>query len=114
MPLPTMLQPWQIYAGDDTQITLTLTNNGTPANLTAWGDWQACWRPAPGQDPTIPLQVDTSQLDEGRITVHIPASLTAVDGGVIRDGVWDLQARKDGHTKTFVRGEIEWIGDVTP
>lgn len=112
--VPARIEAWRIYAGDDAQVTLTLTVDGVPADLSGWGEWRAAWRVRPGVGVPVELVVDVSRVSEGVVVVRVPGALSAVDGGVVRSGVWDLQARREGETKTFVRGSVEWVGDVTP
>lgn len=112
--LPVTISPWRVYAGDDSHRTITIqTSDNTPLNLSEWSGWLAQWRRTPSSSTAIDLPLDLSELAAGRVTVRIPAALSAVDGGRLRDGVWDMQAEKAGITRTWVRGRIDWSEDVT-
>ncbi len=119
MSFPPALPIWDVYAGDDQTLSLAITHDGHSADLGAWTGWRATFRPTlPGATTIdenaqpVPLGVDESGKSGGLIVITIPASLCAV-GGQIRDGVWDVQASNAGRVKTWARGQIRWMGDVT-
>ncbi|MCI7305507.1 MULTISPECIES: hypothetical protein [Trueperella] len=119
MGFPPRLPDWEVYAGDDATLTLEYKTDDTPLDLSAWGNWRATWRPTlPGGsvDETaqpVALTVDASKAKQGLVAVTIPAGLSAVDGGKVREGAWDLQATNAGGVRTWARGIVRWMGDIT-
>lgn len=112
MAFPPQVPTWEVYAGDDAAYTLTFTKEHAPASLSMFTGFEACWRADAASDP-VALEVDATGADQGVIVVRIPAALCAVDGGQVREGAWDLQARIDGRTLTLVRGRTSWKADIT-
>lgn len=112
MAFPPQLPVWEVYAGDDAAYTLTFTKEQAPASLSVFTGFQATWRADAASDP-VALEVDSTGADHGVIVVRIPAALSAVEGGKVREGAWDLQAHTQGRTLTLVRGRTIWKADIT-
>lgn len=106
---PSELKPWEVYAGDDTSRLFVFTRYGRAQSLDGWDAWRATWRGG-GEPVELPVDVDAA---EGTVRVRIPGSMSDADAGEIRSGVWDLEAKRSGQTRTFVRGQIVWTEDVT-
>ena len=111
---PVMRDSWYVYAGDYAALEITLFSGDYPADLSAYSQWRASWRTSWDSADSVELDVDTSRIGSGVIVVGIPGEKSSVDTGVIRTGVWDLQAIDNGQTvRTFLYGRVLWIGDVT-
>jgi hypothetical protein len=83
----------------------------TPINLVAegWGNWTAQWRPNDSSSDHIDFEVDDSQASQGRIGIF----LSAANSLLVKNGVWDLQATRGEEVKTWIRGEVTHMKDVT-
>lgn len=100
-----------IYAGDDIVFpTYTFLSGEDPLDLSTWTDWAAQWRPTLTSDTVLDLDVDTSELATGIVTVSVDAETTRTMG---QSGVWDLQATLSGDVRTWLRGRTIWMNDVT-
>lgn len=110
--VPIMPEPWQIYAGDDEALQVTLRDDNCDRISLDGFTITAAWRCSSCSDPEVQLRVDDSHAADGVITVFISGDQSSVDGGVIRDGVFDIQTVKDGVTRTILRGNVAWMGDV--
>lgn len=102
--LPSALR---LYAGDDFSVTLRFMEAGVPTDLSGWLDWRADWR---SYSKTGAFTVDESRLSEGIITLTLTGEQTRA---MSESGSWDLQARRDGITRTWVRASTSWNEDVT-
>lgn len=110
--VPELPDPWPIYAGDDEALEVTLKDQDcNPIDLSEYVI-QAAWRCEPLAAESVPLEIDTSKANEGVLTVYISGEQSAVDGGTVRCGVFDIQTKKDGVTRTILRGDVNWQGDV--
>ena len=114
MSVPVLPDPWELYAGDATGLTILLEySKGTPQNLTDYEDWRCQWRTTPGAAEAVNIFVDDSERAMGLIHLYIAPEQTATDTGSIRSGVWDVQATLGGEPRTFLRGTTTWRKDVT-
>lgn len=104
---PPSIPVLELYAGDDFTVTLRFREAGEPADLTGWSGWAAEWRDSRGQES---FSVDSSRALEGLITLTLTAAQTRA---MSRHGEWDLEAVKDGLTRTWVAGTTTWRDDVT-
>ena len=104
----TMPQPWAIYAGDPTSITLTVTEGdpATPRDLSG-ENWECQWRTSPSASEAVAVTVDTTDAAAGTLTLSLTGAQTAAMRG---GGVWDVQGSTSG---TIVRGTTTWTQDVT-
>lgn len=112
--MPVTVDTVEVYAGDTVDWpTYTLkTSDGTIRNLVAegWTNWAAQWRPTPDATSDVVLDLDESRLSEGIIRI----TASAVDTRAMQaNGVWDIQAERNGEVKTFLRGKTKWVQDVT-
>lgn len=110
--VPEMPEAWAVYAGDDEALEVTLRDENCDRISLEGFEVTAAWRCSSCSEPEEQLRVDTSRAAEGVVTVYIDGYQTAVVGGVIRDGVFDIQTVKDGVTRTILRGPVSWMGDV--
>ena len=44
MAFPPQVPTWEVYAGDDAAYTLTFTKERSPASLSVFTGFEACWR----------------------------------------------------------------------
>ena len=111
--VPELPEPWQIYAGDDEALQVTVRDrNCEPINLDGYRV-TAAWRRAYCAEPAIPLRVDASNAEHGKLVVFIDRDQSAYPDGDVRSGVFDVQTvSPDGIVRTVLRGPVEWVGDV--
>ena len=103
---PQMRAPWEIYAGDPSQITLTIMEGETPADLSAT-TITAQWRRTASAGDLIELGVT---VDGAEVTVSVTEEQSRAMG---RGGVFDVQGVTAGVVRTIVRGMTTWTLDVT-
>ena len=103
---PLMSAPWGIYAGDPSQITLTIMEGETPADLSAT-TITAQWRRTASAGDLIELGVT---VDGAEVTVSVTEEQSRAMG---RGGVFDVQGVTAGVVRTIVRGMTTWTLDVT-
>ena len=109
---PVMLNPWNVYAGDYCALEIFLKTGDSPTDISGYTNFRSQWRKSWSDTVSVDLEVSLER-DASSVVIAIPGELSAVDGGVVRSGVWDLQAENDGVVRTFVRGKVFWRGDVT-
>ena len=109
---PVMLEAWNVYAGDYCALEIFLKTGDSPTDISGYTNFRSQWRKSWSDVDPVELDVSVDE-DTSSIVIAIPGELSAVNGGLIRSGVWDLQAENDGVTRTFVRGKVFWRGDVT-
>lgn len=113
MTLPAVVPTIKVYQGDT--YTASYVFNSTTTDLPldldeeGWGSWAAQWRPSSPSTEYVAFVVDDTYASEGRIIVTAPPASTRL----IKDGVWDLQSTRGSEVKTWIRGRVEGIGDVT-
>lgn len=105
MPAPPPYIPsrWNLYQGDDSEMTMVVEDGEASVDLTYYSGWKALWRSAPPyEDVTMYLLVDDSLAQLGVIKVKATATITAM---MPNYGQFDLTAvHESGDTRTFVRG----------
>lgn len=108
MIFPLEVKKLFLYAGDDVDVTFTLTreNSEEPIDLSEWENWEAVWNSA-GVD--IPLDVNPNNSS---IVLSFSKEATRKTEG--RQGVYDVQATKNGTTRTWLRGMTYTEEDITP
>ncbi|MDH6181809.1 hypothetical protein M2152_001991 [Microbacteriaceae bacterium SG_E_30_P1] len=113
-------RPWYIREGDDNTLydgrlrfMLREGDDGPlePENLSEWEDWKSQWRPYPTAETFVELEVDETGAEDGYLTLHATAADTIAMGG--RDGVFDIQATKDGKIRTFYSEQTVLEREVT-
>ena len=110
--VPLMPEPWPVYAGDDEALEVTVRDeNCDRINLEGY-EIKAAWRCSPESEDEVQLGVDYSNAADGVLVVYISSEQTAIPDGPIRCGVFDIQTKKDGVTRTILRGDLKWNGDV--
>lgn len=109
---PGIVPAEKIYGGDGWSRTLTISQGGTPVDLTAgWSGWKAQWRPTAAARTAIDITIDTTDAASGVLRLSLTGAQTGSMGG---DGVWDLQATPTGgEPVTWVRQQTTWQQDVT-
>lgn len=103
---PTVSSFWQVYAGDDSTVRIVFHGR----DISEYTDWRAAWRPT--WDSSTVYEIDTT-VSNDTVALHLPGSASAYPDGVVRSGVWDVQAKRGSETITLIRGGLNWIGDVT-
>lgn len=98
---------WQLYAGDDSSITLTFTNNRLPMSLPATG-WKSQWRRDRDASQFVEIEVDTSAASLGRITLRLTGEQTRT---LLGKGVYDLEQTDE--SRTYIQGITSCVKDVT-
>ena len=116
MSMPAELdEPWQLYAGDDAIMSLTLTakKTGEPIDVTDL-DLRAAWRKSKDSTEQVLLDLQVIDATQGKLQIYISHDQTSVESGTIRSGVFDLQTvNSAGFVRTLVRGKVKWTKDVT-
>lgn len=116
-----------VYAGDDTNIPMTITSGGDPVNMT--GIHNAQVRATRDGELLATLIVEYTDPVNGELTLKITSQVSdalIVDAAVNTDyfgnelitapmfeGVWDWDYTVDTITRTLVQGKITVIKDVT-
>lgn len=113
--MPVTVDPVEVYAGDTVTwptYTFKMSDKVTPRNLAAegWTNWTVQWRPTPDSPSEVTLNFDGSRLSEGIILISASPLNTRL---MKSNGVWDIQAERNGQVKTFLRGKTKWVQDVT-
>ena len=113
MAFPLIVPALKVYQGDTFSASYIL-KEGIPAeviDLTAegWTSWTAKWRSHPTSTSYVSFVVDTTAATSGRIVV----SLTATQTSTLENGYWDLQSTRNSEVKTWIRGKVTAIKDVT-
>lgn len=108
---PLIEKPWRMYEGDDTEMTVVVTDDGDPVDLTVYGQWRANWKSAPPFDIRMELIADSSLADTGIVKVRASAVMTA---SMHNFGWFDLEATHivSGAVRTFVRGKTLLIKEA--
>lgn len=111
MTFPTTVPILEIYAGDTFEQSFVFQTDGVARNLTleGWGDWEAQIRPTIESETEVAFTVDSSQAAAGRIVLKLDSETTRALTGA----VYDLQATDGDVVKTFLRGSITIVQDVT-
>ena len=113
MTFPVTVPNIKVYQGDTFTASYVFKNKTTGVSLDlvdeGWSNWVAQWRPSGPSSEVVSFVVDDTYASDGRIIVTAPPTSTRL----VKDGVWDLQATRDSEVKTWVRGRVEGIGDVT-
>lgn len=114
MSMPVELdEPWQLYAGDDAIMGITLTSGGAPLDVSGF-DLRAAWRKNKDSAEQVPLDLQVLDAENGKLQIFIHHEQTSVEGGTIRSGVFDVQTVSSaGFVRTLVRGKVKWTKDVT-
>lgn len=109
---PGIVPTEQIYGGDGWSRTLTISQSGTPVDLTdGWSGWKAQWRPTAGAQTVLDIDVDVTDAATGVLVLSLTGDQTGSMGG---DGVWDLEATPTGgEPVTWVRQQTTWLQGVT-
>lgn len=110
--VPEMPEAWEIYAGDDEALQVTVRDEECDRISLEGYEVTAAWRCASCSEDEVELRVDVSEAERGVLTVHIDGEQTSIPDGPIRSGVFDIQTVKDGVTRTILRGPVTWMGDV--
>lgn len=118
-----------VYAGDDTNIPMTITSAGDPVDIT--GTHFAQVRLTRDGDLMGTMIVDPTNLSNGQVTLKISSELSEVlialeetetktdyfGNDLITapmwEGVWDWNYTVGNITRTLVQGKITVIKDVT-
>lgn len=113
MTFPVTVPNIKVYQGDTFTASYIFNDATTnlPLNLVTegWTSWSAQWRPSSPSTESVTFVVDATYASTGRIIVTAPPTSTRL----VKDGVWDLQATRGSEVKTWIRGRVEGIGDVT-
>lgn len=105
---PLVPTPWEVYAGDPSQITVDVTDGAPPAPVDLSGRaFTAQWRPGAALPDHQDLTVDTTYAAQGRLILSMTGEQTAAQR---RGGVWDVQ---EVGGATLARGTTTWTADVT-
>ena len=111
MIFPPTVPILEVYAGDTFEQSFVFQTDGVPRDLTAegWGSWLAQIRPTVESVDVVSFTVDSSQAAVGRIVLKLTAGQTTSLTGA----VYDLQATKGSTIRTFLRGSLTIVKDVT-
>lgn len=92
--------------------TLTISQGGTPVDLTAgWSGWKAQWRPSDGARTELDITVDVTDAATGVLRLSLTQAQCSQMGG---PGVWDLIGTPiGGEPVPWVRQETTWRQGVT-
>ena len=113
MAFPITVPALKVYKGDTFSASYVL-KEGYPAEAVnlpgqGWTNWTAQWRSYPTSTTAVSFNVDTTNAATGRIVI----SLTATQAATLKDGYWDLQSTRNSEVKTWIRGKVLYVKDVT-
>ena len=111
MPMPTIAEVVNFYAGDDLTMPFVM-KDATPApiNFTGW-TWRSMWRAKPDSDVEITATVDATQGNVGRIVIHFSPAHTEQ---MIGNGFCDLEGTDaSGTVRTPLRIPMTGTQDIT-
>jgi len=114
MTFPVTVPDITMYAGDTFTSPSYTMQTGTPPvaiNLVAdgWTNWTAQWRALPTDTRYVAFTVDTTNAATGVIVM----TATATQTRSMWNGYWDLQATKNGAVRTWIKGKLVYVEDVT-
>ena len=114
MPFPVSVPDITMYAGDTFVSPSYTMETGTPLapiNLVSagWTSWTCQWRRNQTDDDYIAFTVDTTQAASGIISF----TATPTQTRSMWNGVWDLQATNGATVRTWIRGKLVYVEDVT-
>lgn len=113
MTFPVTVPNIKVYQGDTFTASYIFNDATTdlPLDLVdeGWTTWTAQWRPSSPSTEVVNFTVDSTYAADGRIIVTAAPASTRL----VKDGVWDLQSTRGSEVKTWIRGRVEGIGDVT-
>ena len=100
--------PIIIYRGDTVSRSFSFKNpDGTDMDLSSWTDWRAT---STSGCNLVEWVVDPTNLAQGKVTI----SCGALQTSVIREGGdWDIQSRQGSTVRTWIRGTVKLVNDVT-
>lgn len=98
-----------LYRGDTWSQVFTFTQGGSPLALPTTG-WQAQVRAPDASGAVVgSFTVDSSDAATGVIVL----SATAATVAILREGRYDLQLTEGAVVRTFLRGAVKILRDVT-
>lgn len=114
MAFPLIVPTLKVYIGDTFSASYVL-KEGSPAeaidlDADSWTNWTAKFRTYPTATASVSFTVDTSDAANGRIVVSLTATQTAA---MTKNGYWDLQSTRGSEVKTWIRGKVLVMKDVT-
>jgi hypothetical protein len=113
MSFPIVVPTATPYRGDTFVMSYVFKSGDplTPIDFVdeGWDDWKAQFRTSEDATDFIEFTIDDAEADQGRINLSMTATQT-VD---LTNGVWDLQATRGAELRTWIRGNLKVIEDVT-
>jgi hypothetical protein len=114
MSFPISVPDITMYAGDTfTSPSYTMESGSplAPINLVTagWTNWICQWRANQTDSNYVAFTVDSSQAASGIISF----TATAAQTRSMWNGVWDLQATNGSTIRTWIRGKLIYVEDVT-
>ena len=114
MSFPITVPDITMYAGDtfiSPSYTMETGSPLAPINLVTdgWTNWTAQWRANVTDTNYFAFTVDTSSASSGVIRF----TATSTQTRSLWNGVWDLQATKGSEVRTWIRGKLIYVEDVT-
>jgi hypothetical protein len=111
---PVSVPDITMYAGDTFVSPSYIMKTGSPLapiNLVTegWTNWTAQWRTNQVDPNYIAFTVDTTQASSGVISF----TATATQSRSFWNGVWDVQATNGTEVRTWIRGKLNYVEDVT-
>jgi hypothetical protein len=102
-----------IYAGDTWSQSYEF-KAGDPAEAIdfvaeGWTDWICQCRATPESTQFFTINVDDSDAENGRIVLYADPEETRL----FTPGVFDLQSTNGVTIKTWIRGNLSWVEDVS-
>lgn len=122
------------YAGDDTDVSIRVTDSDEVA-INLDGVHRAKIKGSTADDYALEIQIDDTYAYQGIVTIVVPSEVSAavfedvklssyistkpryvgdtLVSGLIFDGVWDWDLTVGSDTKTYLRGKMIIVKDVT-
>ena len=102
-----------LYAGDGFAMALTFIDKETGAPWPADGEWSAQVRATPDASEVLAaFVVDATEASDGRITIGLTGDNTRAIAASC-SAVWDLQQVNGAEPRTWYRGIVRVLADVT-
>lgn len=107
----TYLGSWDVVAGDPLSITVNVTADGAPVDLTTYGTaWGADLRQNSLQTPAVVFAVDSTNAATGTLVLSLTGAQTAtltISSGDSTQWLFDLQATGGAVSpQTPFRGQV--------
>ena len=105
---PLVPKHWTLYQGDSSSMTMVVTEDGDPVDLSLYKDWSCVLYQAVDGLPPMRLAIDSTSDVDGVITVVATSTMTSTMQNYGSFELWGVHTVSD-ERRTFLRGETRLI-----